>query len=890
MAEDNPPADAFDGKLDAMFASGGEMAGLIAGHEWSASPIGPPGQWPSSLRNAVSLMLPAKAQIVLFWGPEFVALYNDAYAPTIGDKHPRAIGRPAKENWAELWGDLEPLLRKVLETGETIHATDRPFYIERHGFPETAFFDISYSAVLDEQGKPGGVLCIVSETTERVRTEVHLRESEARFRAVFQNAGVGLLLIDKDWKIIETNQRYCEIVGRTRAELAGTNCLEFTVDEDIVRSSEALHAITSGEAEQISFEKRYLGKDGGEIWVRSNLALVSGESDKPRYLKIVEDIGERRRAQHALEDERHKLETLNSIGSALAGELDLERLVQMVTDAGVDLTGAQFGAFFYNVTDDAGESYMLYTLSGADRSQFERFGMPRNTKVFGPTFAGEGIVRSDNIQKDPRYGQNPPHKGQPEGHLPVVSYLAVPVVSRTGEVIGGLFFGHPEPARFTEQHELLMEGIAAQAAIAMDNARLFGEAQREIEQRISAEQALTALNETLESRVVQEVERRSLAEEELRQAQKMETVGQLSGGIAHDFNNLLQIIHGNLTMLQQSLPPDDAKSRRSIANALTGAERAAALTQRLLAFSRRQPLEPKPVDVNRLIGDMTDLLRRTLGETIKVKTELELDTPTALADVNQLENAILNLAINARDAMPDGGHLEVATGVLEVDAGCGQQSRLAPGTYVRISVKDDGVGMSPDVVKRAVEPFFTTKEVGQGTGLGLSMVYGFARQSGGDLALRSVEGQGTTIELFLPRSTAAAHVRAATGPSFLPRGRGETILVCEDDDDVRQFSTETLTELGYNVIEAHEAKAALATLAGAARIDLLFTDIVLPGGKTGADLAREARELRPGLSILLTSGYARSALDHVEVAPAFEMIAKPFSVERLAQRLRQLLD
>jgi CheY-like chemotaxis protein len=343
-------------------------------------------------------------------------------------------------------------------------------------------------------------------------------------------------------------------------------------------------------------------------------------------------------------------------------------------------------------------------------------------------------------------------------------------------------------------------------------------------------------------------------------------------------------------MLHQSLPPEDAKSRRSVANALTGAERAAALTQRLLAFSRRQPLEPKPVDINRLIGDMTDLLRRTLGETIKVRTDLELDIPTALADVNQLENALLNLAINARDAMPEGGHLEVATGVVEVDEASANEAKLAPGTYVRIAVKDDGIGMSPEVVKRAVEPFFTTKEVGQGTGLGLSMVYGFARQSGGDLSLRSVEGQGTTIELFLPRSTAAAQVNAASGPSMLPRGRGEVILVCEDDADVRQFSIETLAELGYQVVEARDADAALAKLAGPDRVDLLFTDVVLPGGKTGADLAREARELRPGLSILLTSGYARSALDDVDVSPAFEMIAKPFSVERLAQRLRHMLD
>ena len=254
---------------------------------------------------------------------------------------------------------------------------------------------------------------------------------------------------------------------------------------------------------------------------------------------------------------------------------------------------------------------MLYTLSGVPRSAFEQFPMPRNTKVFAPTFNGEGVVRSDDITKDARYGHNAPHYGKPKGHLPVVSYLAVPVTGRKGEVIGGLFFGHEEAGRFSEQHERLMEGIAAQAAIAIDNARLFGAAQHEIDQRQNAERALTALNETLESRVSEEIGRRSQAEEALRQTQKMETVGQLSGGIAHDFNNLLQVIHGNLSILERALPPEgDPKLRRSVANALSGTERAATLTKRLLAFSRRQPLDARPVDVNRLILDMARPRRR----------------------------------------------------------------------------------------------------------------------------------------------------------------------------------------------------------------------------------------------------------------------------------------
>ena len=415
----------------------------------------------------------------------------------------------------------------------------------------------------------------------------------------------------------------------------------------------------------------------------------------------------------------------------------------------------------------------------------------------------------------------------------------------------------------------------------------------DISERVRAEQALTALNETLENRVQEEIDRRSQAEEVLRQTQKMETVGQLSGGIAHDFNNLLQVIHGNLSILERGLQGDDQKLRRAVANALSGADRAAALTKRLLAFSRRQPLDPRPVDVNRLIVDMTELLHRTLGETIVIETRISAETPNALVDGNQLENAIINLAINARDAMPRGGRLEIATGVAELGPGdVSSNPDAQPGIYVRIEVRDHGVGMSETVLNRAVEPFFSTKEVGQGTGLGLSMVYGFVRQSGGHLFLNSQEGSGTTVELYLPCSDAVAQVHSSRqSDAELPRGRGEYVLLCEDDNEVRLFSSETLRDLGYNVIEARDASSAIAALVEHGRIDLLFTDVVLPGGKTGADLAREARKTQPGLKVLFTTGYARSALDSEQTrGKSLELLLKPFGVEELANKIRKILS
>jgi CheY-like chemotaxis protein len=290
---------------------------------------------------------------------------------------------------------------------------------------------------------------------------------------------------------------------------------------------------------------------------------------------------------------------------------------------------------------------------------------------------------------------------------------------------------------------------------------------------------------------------------------------------------------------------------------------------------------------------MTELLHRTLGETIVIETHLLAGIPAALVDGNQLENAILNLAINARDAMPRGGRLDISTDIAELDReDVKRQPDATPGRYVRISVRDTGVGMNPEVLDRALEPFFSTNEVGHGTGLGLSMVYGFVRQSGGHLTLRSREHEGTAIELFLPCSDATAEARASnSNEDELPRGRGERVLLCEDDEDVRLFSSEALKDLGYEVLEARDATMALAVMMEHRPVDLLFTDVVLPGGKTGADLARDARKLQPGLKVLFTTGYARSALDKEERGEkGLDLLLKPFGIEELAAKVREMVS
>jgi PAS domain S-box-containing protein len=637
-----------------------------------------------------------------------------------------------------------------------------------------------------------------------------------------------------------------------------------------------------------------LRKSGERFWATGEITPICSDADEiVGYVKILRDRTQRRDAEENLREERRALEILNRTGSSLALDNDLQRLVQVVTDAGVELTGAEFGAFFYNVVGEGGESYMLYTLSGAPHEAFAKYPMPRNTAVFAPTFNGEGIVRSDDITRDPRYGRNVPHAGMPDGHLPVRSYLAVPVVSRSGEVIGGLFFGHARPGIFSERSARTMASLAAEAAVAIDNVRLAQATQSEIAERKRAEEALRELNAKLEQLVNERTEELRVKDEALRQSQKMEAVGQLTGGVAHDFNNLLQIIMGNLEVLERCLPESAGRAMRATQSAMNGARRARALTQRLLAFSRRQPLDPKPIDVNVLVSGMSDLLHRTLGETIEIETVRAAGLWRVEADANELESAVLNLAVNARDAMPGGGRLTIETANSYIDeAYASGQAEVVPGQYVAISISDTGEGMSADTMARAFEPFFTTKPVGHGTGLGLSQVYGFVKQSGGHVKLYSEPGQGTTVRIYLPRWEGDFDYGEAEKNTAVPEGeREETILVVEDDDDVRTYSVESLRELGYRVVEAHDGMAALRLLERQPRVDLLFTDVVLPGGMTGAQVAAQARAKRPTLKVLFTTGYARNAIvHHGRLDKGVQLLTKPYSFKDLAAKVRDVLD
>ncbi|WP_121310850.1 response regulator [Paraburkholderia sp. BL17N1] len=729
---------------------------------------------------------------------------------------------------------------------------------------------------------------------------------------------------------------------------------------------------------------------------RELLARVSGNLQLARL---------RRETEMKLREESRTLEILNRVGSTVAAELDLSRAVQIVTDAATELTGAAFGSFFYNVLDQEGGSYTLYTLSGVPKGAFEQFPMPRNTAVFAPTFQGEGIVRVDDITQDPRYGHNAPHRGMPEGHLKVRSYLAAPVQSRSGTVVGGLFFGHPEPGVFTERAERIVAGIAAQAAIAIDNARLYQAAQIEIAERTKAQSALRDLNETLERRVIETVADRDRlwelsedllvvadiegglqrvspswstalghdmhwlmsrsyvdlvhpddvetvrthlaelrrtgvpvryenrfrridgtwrwvawtlaldpdtarihgvgrdvtadkettealrhAEEALRMAQKMEAIGKLTGGVAHDFNNLLQVIGGNLQLLAKDVAGSEKPEQR-VRNALAGVARGANLASQLLAFGRRQPLAPKVVNLGRFVRGLDDMLRRALGDGVEIETIVSGGLWNTLVDPFQVENALLNLAINARDAMNGHGKLTIEAGNAALDdAYAKRNAEVTPGQYVMLAVTDTGLGMSPEVRERVFEPFFTTKPEGQGTGLGLSMVYGFVKQSGGHVKIYSEEGHGTTIRIYLPRVRQEEDLETniEAGPA---KGGTETILAVEDDEEVRTTVVEMLSDLGYRVLKAKDAQSALAIVESGVPIDMLFTDVVMPGPLRSTELARKARERLPSIAVLFTSGYTDNAIVHSgRLDEGIELLSKPYTHEALARKVRYVLQ
>ncbi|WP_350448483.1 ATP-binding protein [Pseudomonas solani] len=584
------------------------------------------------------------------------------------------------------------------------------------------------------------------------------------------------------------------------------------------------------------------------------------------------------------------IELLHQISIALIGEQDREALYGKIVDAAVTITGSQFGTMQRLCPDGHSSGH------GGELQLLCSRGLPPEAVGFWQwvspnaysscTMAlklGERAVIPDFEQWDAIAGTEDLLAFRRTG---IRSAQTTPLISRSGNLLGMISTHWREPHEPSQRDQRLLDILARQAADLLERT-MAEEALRQ------AEVDLRGLNETLEQRVAERTAELMHAEEKLRQSQKMEAVGQLTGGLAHDFNNLLAGIAGSLELMGKRIGQGRVNDiDKYMAMAQSATKRAAALTHRLLAFSRRQTLEPRPTNVNALVHGMTELINRTVGPAIQLETRNAPELWPAFVDASQLENALLNLCINARDAMPDGGCITLRTANLALDHEAAHAHDMPEGYYLSLCVSDTGTGMTPDVMAHAFEPFFTTKPIGQGTGLGLSMIYGFAQQSGGQVRISSTVGEGTRVVIYLPRHDGDApddeHVPCVTDTAITQHG--ETVLLVDDEPAVRMLMADVLNELGYTVIEAADGAAGLKLLRSDVLIDLLITDVGLPGGMNGRQMADAGRELRPGLKTLFITGYAESVFTgNTPLQPAMHVLTKPFSVDALGSRVRELL-
>jgi PAS domain S-box-containing protein len=814
-------------------AAGGEVGALMRAYDWASSPLGPPAAWPQSLRTAIRILLNTNHPMFIWWGSELIQFYNDAYRQTMGpERHPSALGQRGRDCWEEIWPIIGPQIDQVMSGGGATWHEDQLVPVTRHGRLEQVYWTYSFSPI-DQDDGVGGVLVVCRDVTRDHLATIALREREAELARVQQIGRIGGLEVDlRTGFRNRRSPEYLLVHGLPPDATHETHedwVRRIHPDDREATERKFVEAIKSS-ARDYSAQYRIIRPSDGEVRWISVKSLIERD-EQGRALRLVgahTDVTDEVQADHAL---RKSEEEARQLAAKLA-ELNatLEQRVEEKTRERDRI---------WNVSQDL----LLVT----DRNGIWRTVNPAWTRTLGWS-------EDELLNKTSRWLEHPDDSGGARARVKKLGEdeTTVKFESRFRHKDGS-YRWLSWTSVSDEQHNY---------TVARD---------------ITAEKAAG--------------ERLKATEEALRQSQKMEAVGQLTGGIAHDFNNLLTGIVGSLDLMQTRLDQGRTENvARYINAAMTSANRAAALTHRLLAFARRQPLIPKTVDVNVLVVSLEDLLRRTIGERLDLQIVAASDLWCTLCDPNQLESALLNLAINARDAMPDAGKLTIATANARIDSINAAAPALSPGDYICIAVSDTGTGMSPEVVARAFDPFFTTKPIGQGTGLGLSMIYGFARQSNGYVSIDSKLGQGTTVKLYLPRHDGGgAKDSAASIRNDEHVATGETVLVVEDETVVRGVIVEMLQDEGYRVLEAIDGPAGLRILRQEMRIDLLVTDVGLPG-MNGRQLADQARETRPDLKILFITGYAESAaIAKGFLQPGMEMITKPFDLDNLSHRVRDMM-
>jgi PAS domain S-box-containing protein len=694
--------------------------------------------------------------------------------------------------------------------------------------------DGSFAAVLDRgyvirdrDGQAIRMIGAMLDLSERKRSEEALREHDERYRALVTASAQTVWTTDADGLVTEDSPSWRAFTGQTLEEWLGYGWLNAIHPADRAHAGQHWRAAVADRRElDTEFRLRHAAT-GGWRWTSVRAVPLRNDGAVRGWVGMNIDIEDRKRAEAALQELNANLgQQVEQRSRALEEASEFTRLaLTAVGGVGVWTYDVATARFFCDAA--------ISSLYGLD-----------------PVAAAAGISPEGflaNVHPDDR---------------PRMWAVLTDNHDRGGDLELQYRICHPDGSLrwvLSRRHTLVENGRAVRR-----------------------------------TGVGIETTRQHQMEEQLRQSQKMEAVGQLTGGLAHDFNNLLTGVTGSLELMQARVAQGRIRDLDRYVNAAQGAaKRAAALTHRLLAFSRRQTLDPKPTDVNRLVTDMEDLIRRTVGPEIMVEPLVgAAGLWSALVDPGQLENALLNLCINARDAMPDGGKITIETGNRWMDERSARERELLPGQYVSLCVSDNGTGMTPDVIAKAFDPFFTTKPIGQGTGLGLSMVYGFARQSGGQACIYSEVGQGTMVCVYLPRHIGQAEkAEAAPDPAGAPRAeQGETVLVVDDEPTVRMLVTEVLEDLGYRAIEAADGSAGLQVLQSDVRIDLLVTDVGLPGGMNGRQVADAARQARPGLKVLFITGYAENAvLSHGHLEPGMHVLTKPFAMDALAARVRELI-
>jgi PAS domain S-box-containing protein len=845
---DPPPNDRTNPRP--FLAGDGEMARLMRAKAWCDTPLGPIAQWSQALRTVIRLLLTTRHPMYMFWGPHLACLWNDAFTVSLGpERHPGSLGQPAREVWAEIWDTIGPQIEHVMTGRGSTWNTNQHVPITRNGRREDAYWTYGYSPIDDDTapGGIGGVLVIINETTDLVLAEQRNAERAAtrtaerdRLAALFAAAPSFMCLLSvPDYRIELINEAYStlvgrrDIVGKTVAEALPETVAQgyLTLLDTVYRTGQPHSGKAAGFYIRVSPDAPIIRR-----YINFVCQPVRNAGGQVTGIFIEgSDVTDSVLAEKELRQTVRLLRTIIETAPGVIYAKDREGRMLIANSAALDLVGRP-ADYVLGRTDD--EFLDDPAQSGA---------IMQNDRLVMATGQTHQLEESVGAQD-----------GAPR-----------------------LFLSTKTPLRDEDGTVAGIVGVSV-----------------DITNRKRMEQQLQTLNASLEAQVSERTAALAQAAEALRQSQKMEALGQLTGGIAHDFNNMLQGVTSGVTLAKRRIEMNRAaEAMKFLDAAAEAAGRAAALTARLLAFGRRQALDPRPIQLDELVNGLLDLIQRTVGPAIEVELRVLARGWPVLCDPNQLENALLNLVINARDAMaPNHGRLIIETAhLLLSDADTAAWEGANPGEYVRMTVTDTGTGMTPDVLAHAFEPFFTTKPDGQGTGLGLSQLYGFVRQSHGGVRLESTLGKGTSVHLYLPRchdTPDASRAPAATGAMPAPARRAPRLLLVDDEPVIRTFAAESLRELGYEVLEAGDGPQALRLLNTASgRLDLLVADVGLPGGLNGRQLADAAREMLPALPILLITGYAGDAIvGQGRLATGMEILGKPFDLDELGRRVRAMVE